>query len=268
MKFFDYCLLAIKRTIPPHILNTIFKKNYELFDIYPELTTVDEGIRQKIFRERILIDLNIVGGVELVIPVIGAGEILDDFNHIYRIPKTQTQNRNIISVLSYTMANPNFPSAPMNLPMRDGSMYGRSGSLVMEAHGTIPITSSANASLVGENTILLRDTYLLPLVAYFKVLVSNDDELSNISPKNFITISQLAILATKSYIYNQHIIRMSEGEIRGGYELGVFKSKVEEYADSEELYNDMLKTKIMKILFMNDKPAYHNYVRSGFHVHY
>jgi hypothetical protein len=75
-------------------------------------------------------------------------------------------------------------------------------------------------------------------------------------------ISEHAILGVKRYIYVNRIIAMGNAEIRGGYDLGVFKSTIGEYSDASELYKTMLKEKIKKIFFMNDRTRFANHLRS------
>jgi hypothetical protein len=142
------------------------------------------------------------------------------------------------------------------------SALARSSKALLESHGTIPISKTAYTELVGPNTILLRSVNIMPVVSYFVVILAADDQLSNITAPNMDMISEHAILGVKRYIYVNRIIAMGNAEIRGGYDLGVFKSTIGEYSDASELYKTMLKEKIKKIFFMNDRTRFANHLRS------
>ena len=68
-------------------------------------------------------------------------------------------------------------------------------------------------------------------------------------------------MAVKSYIYNKLIVRLDAGEIFGGAQLGVFKTLIESYADSEANYKDYLEQKWAKITFMNDHVTHRRFLR-------
>ena len=80
--------------------------------------------------------------------------------------------------------------------------------------------------------------------------------------------AKMVLMDVKSYEEQEatfallKLLAMGNAEIRGGYDLGVFKSTIEEYSDASELYKTMLKEKIKKIFFMNDRTRFANHLRS------
>lgn len=59
------------------------------------------------------------------------------------------------------------------------------GQSVMDALGPIPITSTAYVQLIAENTVMIRDTIILPVNSYLMCILSQDDELSHLQLRNY-----------------------------------------------------------------------------------
>lgn len=245
----------LKFRIPPRILEIVFLKRTQRF--YATAKSIDEQILNQVVKPRVLVDCDVVGGVETQIQVGDLDyEVFDDYTFIYRIPKDRTQGRSILSPLSLMYTNPNRSTTyGLDLGFNTSTMM-HAGQAVMDSHAAIPVTSTSRVELIGENVVMVKDSVVPPLNAYLHCIVSNDSELSNIKMRSWPSFCKLVELAVKSYIYNTYIVELDLGELVGGQQLGRVKDIIEGYADSEELYQTHLREKWMKTALMNDGASY------------
>jgi len=256
-------LSEISFRIPRPILEAVFLRRTNNWRQTPD--SIDEIIMSTVIRPRVMVDSNLTGGAEIYVPLDGIPyERTDDFTSVYRIPKERTQNRSILSVLNITFANPRMVSSYGIAAGQRNTTMLQAGSSVMDAHGSIPVASTAAVSLIGENVVMVRDTIILPANIYLRCTVENDSNMSHLQLRSYRPFSDLVTLAVKSYIYNEYVIRMDLGELFGGQNLGKFKEIIETYADSEELYQTFLTEKWQKIQMMNDNETMTRYIRTKF----
>lgn len=269
-----YCVNEIKQNIPYEILHagmTIEEDEY----LYG-LCTLEEKILNKVFRKRVLLAANVVGGIETIIPIGGLHPTFTEPMYtVYHVPPELTFGKEIMSALSLSFIptagfmgvsggfggnnmsySPNSPAqynntATMNVASRIAGSVTSSG-----------ILSSAHLELVSRNTIAVYAHYRTLSNYGIRVVLENNENLSNIQPRSYQSLSKLGVLATKAYIYNKLIVPLNSGMLSGGQELGVFKSIVEEYREAEEQYQVFLKEVWGKVAFMNDTTRYSNFITS------
>lgn len=231
-----------KYRIPSRVLKEAFKDSK--YSWRPSNVSIDEQITNKVIRSRVLVDCNLVGGVEMIVSLEGLGyDTVDNYTIVYHIPKERTQNRSIMSVKSVGYAASTSAMGAMgslgSLPFNDNDMMGMANAVV-NSHSSAPTVSTANVTLVAENTIMVRDMARMMGNNYLRCIVADDENMNHIPPRAIPQFCKLVELAVKSYVYNQLIIEMGDAFLSGGQELGVFKSVVEGYADSEQMYQDYL----------------------------
>lgn len=269
-----YCVNEIKHAIPYEVLHAAMTIDEDQ-TLY-SMTTLEEKIINKVFRKRVLISANVVGGIETIIPI---GTLSPTFTEpmytVYYIPPEMTMGKEIMSALSLSyipttgfmgtvgglggggMAyNPNTPSsftstATMNVASRIAGSVTTSG-----------ILSTAHLELVARNTVAVYAHYRALSNYGIRVVLENHDNLSNIQPRSYHALSKLGVLATKAFIYAKLIIPLNSGMLAAGQDLGVFKSIVESFESAEEDYHTYLKEGWAKIAFMNDTTRYSNYLAS------
>jgi hypothetical protein len=246
----------IKFRIPKPILEAVFiRRDIRWRDTPP---SIDDQIMALVIRPRVLVDCNLVGGTEVFIPLDGCPiERTNDYTSVYRIPKSATQGRSINSVLNITFSDPTKASSYGVAAGQQNTAMMNAGSAVMNAMGTIPVTSTSTVQLIGENVVMVRDTVVLPANIYLRCILANDEQMSHLQLRSYRDFANLGVLAVKSYIFNNYVIPMDLGELHGGQNLGRFKEIVDSYADSEELYQTFLTEKWTKIAFMNDSESFH-----------
>lgn len=222
--------------------------------------SLDTKIRELVIDPRVLVDCDIVGGVELSIDISSLmPEVLDAGVLLYRIPKSLTQGRSITSALSLSFGR-GAASGISGLSSNSSALLdGLQG--VLDSASPIPVVAVADVTLVGENTVLVKDQYAIPTDGWLRVLVSNDPELNNIAPASYHNFSQLAILAVKAYIYNHMVIPMDEGQLHAGMQLGRFREIVDGYADANEMYLQFLNETWRVTAFHNDPERHRRHLR-------
>jgi hypothetical protein len=256
----------IKFRIPRQILDTVFIKRDQQWRQTP--VSIDEHVLNEVIRPRVLVDCNLVGGAELYVPLDGIPyENFDMFTTVYRIPKSKTQNRSIMSVLSVSFSDPSRSTSYGNAAFANNSAMLRAGNQVMDAMGSVPITSTASVQLIGENVVMVKDNSIIPSNSFLRCIVAHDENMSHLQLKSYRHFSELCVLATKAYIYNEYIIDLDMGQLVGGVNIGRFKDIVDGYADADELYRTYLTEKFEKVSFMNDAPSYTKFLRSMFGNH-
>lgn len=250
----------VKFRIPRQILNAVFvKPSGNWRQMMPNL---DEQIMLSVIRPRVLIDCNLVGGVEVYIPLESIPrERVNDYTSVYKIAKQHTQGRSILSALNITFSDPTKASSYGLSAMHDSNHMLRTGQAMMDAMGTIPVTSTASVQLIGENIVMVRDTIVLPANIFLRCILANDENMNHIQPRSYPFFSKLVEYAVKAFIYNEYIIQLDMGELSGGQSLGVFKEIITGYADANELYETYLRETWQAVAFCNDRETYTRFLR-------
>jgi hypothetical protein len=247
----------IRFRIPRSILNLVFQD--QTFSWRNSPISLDEQIINKVIRPKVLVDCNLVGGAEIFVPLDGVpSEMTSDYTTVYYIPKEKTQNRSINTVLSMSYltgaaiaalgGTTGFNSCSMTPSMI-------AAQAMMSSFSNIPPVSTANISLIGENTILVRDTAPPIGFGFLRCILENDDQMSHLQLRSIPDFSTLCTLACKAYIYNEYIVTLDRGQLYGGQDIGVVKQIIDGYADTSELYEAFLREKWQKISFMNDRES-------------
>ena len=253
-------LSDISYRIPREILIEVFAPKSYLWRDSP--INYEEQIRNIVIRSRVMVDCDLVGGTEVLISLFGVPSYTvasDRLVTVYNIPKDKTQGRTIISVLSLAYVN-GASAAYMNTansfdPCTVTDM-AVAGAAMMNAMGSLPVPSSAKIQLIGENTVMIKDTVTASGTGLLRCLLANDENFSHLQIRSIPYFTRLCELATKAYIYNEYTIKMDKGRIEGGAEIGRFREIVDGYADAEEMYQEYLLNTWQKVSFMNDRESF------------
>jgi hypothetical protein len=244
----------IKFVVPRPILDTVFvKRNTNFRTAAPSL---DDQILNNVVRPRVFIDTNLVGGAEITVPLTGLqGEEISATEMVYRIPKKLTQNRSIMSVLNVTYVDVNSMAAAGQYASYGVTAEQSAAQALLDAVAPLPMISTGRVTIIGENVVLIRDSIRIPSNSYLRCIVAHDEAMSHIQPRSYKAFCKLVEYAVKAFIYNEYIIEVDMGELRGGHNLGKFKDIIEGYSDAEELYSTYLTEKWQKIAFQNDRES-------------
>lgn len=248
--------------IPREILQVVFIDPYQRYRDMPS-SDIKERIRFLVLQQRVLVDCNLVGGVEVRIPLddVPSETVDGGYTTVFRVPKTKTNGRSISTVFDVTYGDLyNTQSGSGVYSYSRTSPALQVASAVMEAGLRTPYVGSARVDLIGENVVMVQDSIILPQNLYLRCALENDDTLSNIKARSYPVFSKLVELAVKSYVYNTYAIRLDMGELQAGVQVGKFKEIVESYSDAETMYQEFLTEKWAKVAFMNDQESVHRFV--------
>ena len=99
MNTLTYVINEIKQRIPFELLHAGLTLDETQETV--NLTSLEDKLLRKVIRSRVMVDANIVGGVEMLIPLSGVYPSYYEDNYtVYNIPPELTNNREIISALS------------------------------------------------------------------------------------------------------------------------------------------------------------------------
>lgn len=252
-----------------HILTQAYLEPESAWRPFMAHTSLESKIREVTIEGRVLSDCDIVGGKEVVINVRGLPiEYADDWTTIIKIPPERVDGRRIISAHSLNYY-PNTTSIGimaetgglMNLnKINDVSMVGQR---IGDSYGTAPTVSTANIEVEGFNTIIIRDRVRNHALYELRCIVGNNENLSNLPIRNQIYFNKLCVLAAKAHCYWKLSVDIDMGRLEAGRDLGEFKNQLSNFADSEEMYLEMLQQDMGAIFFMADAPSYERFISVG-----
>lgn len=256
----------MRARIPRQILEKVFVDGSRYYRNNLQ-TSLEEQIETLVIRPRVLVDCNLIGGQEVLVPLAGlVQERPLDYTTVINIPKDRTQGRSINSVLNVTFFNSAAIAGYVGAGVvgmgslgggtgyngRDNSAMTATAASVMAAMDKIPMTSTSRVQLIAENTILIRDGINIPDNSFLRCVVASDENLSGLPMRAYRYFSQLVEYAVKAYIYTELIIELDAGELRYGQNLGIFKEIVSSYADANQNYVDYLSTTMEKVFLQSD----------------
>lgn len=247
-----YALGYIRRDIPVEILKQSYLSNNTFRVTTAE--SVDDRIRQDVIIPVVLGDTSLIGGVEDSIELRPEWrEIVNHRSAIYRIPMSATNGRRITSALSVTFT---VSAAGGYTPYFDQqNLVVGNAAGIWASHTPIPITGTARCVVIAENTVLIEDLTAIPNYMFLNCWLENDESYSNLKRPSWKYFAELVLLAVKSDIYTKNIIRINQGVLEGGAELGIYSSIIEGYSDANEKYNEYFEETWQQVTRFNDKSA-------------
>jgi hypothetical protein len=268
-----YAINEIQQKIPGEIL--MAGMNIDELETTINMSSLGDKILRKVIRKRVMLDANILGGIETTIPLNNiAPSFFEQFYTIYQIPGELTNNKEIISALSISFmpASGYFGMVggqPNSQSLNSSSGVGASYNPIMNvadrignAASSTGVMSNAHLELVAYNTVLVYAHYRSLANFGLRVILENDSNLNNLQPRSYKQFSMLCTLAVKAYIYNKLIIALNNGYLSGGQDLGIFKAKIESFESAEDDYNTYLREVWAPTAFQNDTTRMNRFIGS------
>lgn len=247
--------------IPMEVLNLAFSN-----DSYRHaVTTIDDTISTEVIKKRLLVDLNLSSQESVTVPLTGCQLVFHDtIKTAFYIPKELTEGRSIVSVHNMLSGFHLHGDSLLTNNKLTGSTMLDNSTHIMNSLDNVNIRQTSRIDLIGENTILIDEGMLENLAINVTVILENEENLNNINPRSFKTLSHLAVLITKSYIYNKMIVKLNSGQIMAGHDLSIIKETIERYDSAEEEYQEYYNTVWKVTAFTNNNKMMDKYVSSLF----
>lgn len=248
-------LSEITFQIPSEILNLTFKEHSNRIN---QILSMDERIMSEVIRPRVLVDCNLVGGIETRVDLNRCKiTALSNREFVVEVPKALTNNKNIITALSL-VSNVVYSQS---MSYADASPFESVANNMMNNLGTENVVQTSRLEIIGDNVVLIQDPNIHLMNGVLRCMVENNTNLENINPRSYLAFSELCVRAVKSYIHNKMLVKLNQGYIYGGHELGVVKETIENYSDAEEMYKEYRNTNWRKIAFINNSDSMSRYVK-------
>ena len=252
MNALSYAINKIKMIdIPTEILNIAFTE-YNTFG--NRMFSLDEKIISTFVRPVVLVDMNVVGGVHLTVSLDRCNlRDLNEREYIVEVPKNVVGGASILSALSIT-TGPMLNYGASNLG--SSSQLLNAGETTMDNMSEGSVMQTARLQVIGENTILVQDVAAIRLTGgSLRLVVTNNDNLENITTRAYPAFKHLVMLGLRAYIYNYVKVKMDKGYIYSGHELGIIKETISEWNDASTMYEEYLRGTWAKIAYINNKQS-------------
>lgn len=249
-------LQEIKFTIPPEVLQIGFVENFNRTNI---ITSLDERIKNSVIRARVLVDANMLGGVPIRIPLPRCKYYeVGNREWVVEIPKELTSNRSIVAVQSL-VSNSSYIT---QIPLYNTTSVITQANHMMNSLGSERIIQTARLELIGDNVVLVQDPAITIFNATIRANIEYDEMMNNLHPRYIPVFAKACVLATKAYIYNNCTVKLDQGYVYAGHELGTPGEIINGYSDAEEQYQEHIYNVLGKVLFMNDSNRSGRYIAS------
>lgn len=237
-------------------------------------TTLNDAIRAKIIDAKVSRDCNNVGGEEVIIPLRNVEFWKpDNFTTVFRLNKAMLQGRSIQAVLAAMYGYPDAlygtPGTGIGAYSNPNMMNASPGAIVnaqqglLTSYGPAPEVQLANIALVAPNTIAIYETQIITNQLTLRCRVTNDPELNNIPSGAWTKFSKLVMYAVQAFIYKELWIKIDQGQIMGGVELGTFKELVGNWSDAAQNYDDYLANTWTSVAAYSNKLGKFRAIRRG-----
>lgn len=257
MNALSKAMSEIKFNIPLEVLQIGFVENYSRVN---HITSLDERILNSVIRSRVLVDANLNGGITVRIPIeqchyfqVRIGE------WIIEVPKTLTQGKSIVSVLSMVT----FGNYMGTYPLNNISVITAQASKMYDNSTNMNIVQTARLELIGDNTVLVEDPSVFIFNASLRCNLEYSADMGELNPRFYGTFAKMCVLAVKSYIYNHCKVKLDQGYIYGGHELGSVGEIIDSYSDAEEMYQEHLKLNFKKLAFMSNSENVNRLIKAS-----
>lgn len=240
-------LRYVQSRIPEEILIEAFQPN----KVHRSL---DVLIKELVILDYVLPQCNIFAGrpkkIRLITSYImnvddlDTGTFLPGNYSIYKIPPEARENRPINAVLDLSYpANLQFAFGVGNDGgMVTGRSVSNSASELLSSVTRVPSYIAPSPVLIDGHAGIIRVEPPSNLFSEWilSCVLEYDKNFSNISPNMIPSLQKMTLLATKSYIFNALVVKLSHGRLVAGSQLEAISNVVDKYEEAEEQFQEAL----------------------------
>ena len=246
----EHALNSLVRRLPRQILELTFfpAKEHKTTDA----TSLNERIREAVIDGFVMSDLNNNGGVAVELDIQQSWmRMLSPVLTLVDVPKNVLQNRNMTSALNSSFGVNMINNAAVGIA-NQGTQPLIGANRVFNSAKPPPYVGTADVRVIGSNQLEIRNFVSIPVRIRGLVRVEYTRDFTELHNQYWNRFADLVEMAVKAYCYNNLIVPMDRAELQGGVELGRLSSKVEEWSDASENYDDFLREAWKRILILND----------------
>tara|TARA_B100001057_G_scaffold463613_1_gene517843 strand:- start:70909 stop:71724 length:816 start_codon:yes stop_codon:yes gene_type:complete len=264
----EKAISEVRFAIPYEILNETFKidTGYSATRTAGIKTSLESRIREEILDKKVLEDCNLMGGHEVIVPLAGLSlRYAQDRTFVVTIPKSRTEGLSITSVLSVAQAPDGWMGSVYTNANAMNSFSNRMDAIMQGSIGGGNMARiEARVRLIGDNVVYVKMIDETMSDLFLRCRVGSDENMSRLPAAYWLDFSKLVILATKAHIFRELAIRMDEGQLSGGLNLGRFKETVDEYADAHQMYNEFIHDSWPRIAALTDEERHSRVIQHQF----
>ena len=233
-----YAVRHIKENIPRLILERAFQHNTTL-DLFGDAVHVnlDNAIETNVLKNSVCLDVQLIASKHEVISLEGLNALpQSDGGYVINVPKSYSGNREIISVTAvhFTTAH-----HPVSSALGSSNVTDKMARITDGYRQRSP-GMSTDCEMIAPNVIYVGSSEVIGPPQSAEVELQIDNNLSHVPHHAYTRFGRLALEKAKMLIRNRLRIKIAEGAISRGMELGVIREIIDEFAGSDENYNDLL----------------------------
>lgn len=271
MNAVSYAMNKIKHSIPREILFLLFKQENAQFsnsfwdtNINNTKESVESLIKKNVIYDRVNVDCNLVGANEVIIPLDDVPyKTVQTGERIYKIPDEYLGGKAIVSALSlYNITGHHYTiTGSEQFSGNGGGILSRMDRLYKNL-GKIPKVTNADTAVINDTTVAANVGYGMHNRLAIMVLLGGDVDMSHLKGKALPVYSNLVVLATKAYIYNQLVIDINGGVMINGINNSKIQEIVDNYSDANQSYDEYYNENWGVTVMTNDSKRMMRYVNS------
>lgn len=244
----EMVMAEVNAEIPPQILHMALVTANRRFTVF---SNIQQFILQKIIRERVLIECNLIGGkpksivlqqkfLETTIKELEGFAGGDGGFDVYRIPPEYRDGMPIAQVIGvqypYGTSNSGVSGLDVN---RGGYNMIDQASEVLNSYTLSSPRNHPTAELLSGDLIKIIPSMYSHCNWLLTCRIAYDDVFTNLHTSAFDTLSDMVVAATKAWIYTNLMIDIDRAAVECGQDIGTVRSIIEEYRDANQQYKEL-----------------------------
>ena len=231
----DTALKYILNTVNETLLELAFREKHRIIN---NTLTLEEKIRTQVLVSKVLSDVKSLSGIRknIVLSKCYIRQVADTTDYIVEIPDKLLGNREIVSASSISIVGANGAYSTSGNPLLDASMG------IMASYDSGPSVTITTIENIGRNVLLvITEGFEYDLASgTMECTIASTNSMSHIHPRNYRQFNQLCKAAAESLIYNKLYVKLDEGYVKGGHNIGRIKDAVDKLEDAEDKYQELL----------------------------